>query len=284
MGFISKAYGVVRDFVSYNVQTHRKLKDPGALAGNSACRGTADGEVYILYTGASLAGKDLSWLRGRDVIAANLAFMHENYRDIAVKHYALVENWSYRNLVFLGFVLDMALSRRKSGTRPTVWLSTSARHYVATPRLYNDFNTGDLFAGVDMRYVRNAGDFSQEGVVRTDFSQVCNVAQGTMTFCIFLAIYLGYKKIYLLGSDYSKTPILLGHFYDGVRQEVTPETLNEIAKSDVCGRTDARARAMNEYAKAVGVEIYNVVDEGFASPEFQSVDYVEVEKQCRNPA
>ena len=264
---------MMREFVTFTIQTRRKQVESGVLAANRDFQGAADGDVYILYTGASLADKDLRWLQGKDVIAANLAFLHERYRDIEIKHYSLVESWSYRNFTFLGFLLDLALSRRKRGTRPTVWLSTAARHYIDTPSLHNDFNTGDLLSGVDLQFVRSNGDFVGEKVVRSDFAEVCNVAQGTMTFCIFLAIYLGYKRIYLLGSDYSKRPMLLGHFYDGVSEEASVDGMNEIAGFDICAQVDVRARSMNDYAKSKGVEIINVVDEGYVSRVFAAVSY-----------
>jgi hypothetical protein len=276
MHLVRKILTMVWEFVTFNVQTMRKQKDLAPLAANTSYRGSADGELYILFTGASLAGKDLRWLKGRDVMAANLAFWHENYRDIEIKHYSLLETWSYRTFFFLAFVLDMALSRRKTGTRPTVWLSTTARHYIDTPSLYNDFNTAELLGGVDLRYIRNNGDFVAEQQVRGDFSQPCNVAQGTMTFCIFLGIYLGYKKIYLLGSDYAKSPMLVGHLYDNVCNETSVAKMNEIAGFDICSQVDTRARAMNDYALANGVDIVNVVDTGSVSRVYRSETYVEV--------
>lgn len=277
---ISKTLQTVIEFIRYNASVIRCMRDPQLLKPNSVHRGEACGEVYVLYTGSSLKGKDLGWLVGKDIIATNLFCLSDQYDRLDIKHYTIIEPWNYRNLTFLSFFTDLAMLRRKSGSKPTLWLNASAHHYIGQKQLHYDFFSESLLRALNVRLIASRGDFSNDSEVRDDLSGLTNVAMGTMCFNVFLAMYLGYNKIYLLGADYTKTPLRTGHLYDNWHQAMTADEMSDIAGYDVLLQSSQRNRKMIDYAAEKGVRIINVVDRGFDSQLFDSVYYDELSGAC----
>ena len=273
---ITKTFRLLFDFIRYNASVMRCMRDPQLLKPNAAHRGEARGEVYILYTGSSLKDKDLSWLAGKDMIATNLFCLSDQYHRLDIKHYSIIEPWNYRNLTFMSFFTDLIMLRRKTGSKPTLWLHASGHHYIGQKHLHYEYFSESLLRELNVRLIASRGDFASDSEVRDDLSQVSNVALGAMFFNVFLAMYLGYTKIYLLGADYTKTPMQIGHLYDNWQHAMSAEEVADIAGFDVIGQIGQRNRKMIEYAAARGVSIINVIDRGFNSPLFESVCYDEL--------
>lgn len=276
----SKVLQALIDFIRYNASVMRCMRDPQLLKPNAAHRGQACGEAYILFTGSSLKGKDLGWLAGKNIIATNLFCLSDQFDQLDIKHYAIIEPWNYRNLTFMSFFTDLIMLRRKSGSAPVLWLHASANHYIRQKQLHYDYFSESLLRALSIRLIAGRGDFAKDSEIRDDFSGVLNVAQGTMCFSIFLAMYLGYTKIYLLGADYTKTPMRMGHIYDNWQDAMSADELAGIAGFDVHCQASQRNRKMIDYAVAKGVSIINVVDRGFDSPLFDSVCYDELAGGC----
>lgn len=264
------------DFIRYNASVMRCMRDPQLLKPNAVHCGEASGEVYILYTGSSLKGKYLGWLTGKDMIATNLFCLSDQYDQLDIKHYSIIEPWNYRNLTFLSFFTDLIMLRRKTGSKPTLWLHASAHHYIGQKQLHYEYFSESLLRALNVRLIANQGDFANDSEVRDDLSGLSNVAMGSMHFNIFLAMYLGYTKIYLLGADYTKTPMQTGHLYDNWQHTMTAGEVAEIAGFDVHGLVSQRNSKTINYAAAKGVSIINVVDRGFDSPLFDSIYYDEL--------
>lgn len=275
-----KTFQSLIDFVRYNASVMRCVRDPQLLKSNSVHRGEACGEVYILYTGSSLKGKDLGWLAGKDIIATNLFCLSDQYNRLDIKHYSIIEPWNYRNLTFLSFFTDLIMLRRKTGSQPTLWLHASAHHYIGQKRLHYEHFSESLLRALNVRLIASQGDFADDSEVRDNLSEVSNVAVGAMFFNVFLAMYLGYSKIYLLGADYTKSPIRIGHLYDNWQQTISVGELTDIAGFDVHGLTSKRNQKMIDFAAAKNVSIINVVDRDVCSPLFDSVYYDELSEGC----
>lgn len=270
---IGKVFNSLIEFFRYNIGVMRCMYDPLLLKPNAVHRNEARGDVYILYTGSSLKGKDLSWLVGKDVIATNLFCLSDQYEKLFIKHYSIVEPWNYRNLTFLSFFTDLIMLRRKSGSKPTLWLHASANHYIGQKSLHHEYFSERLLREFNIRLIASRGDFATDSEVQDDISLVSNVAIGAMSFNIFLASYLGYKNIYLLGADYTKTPMQIGHLYDNWQQVMSAEALAKLAGFDMLDLLSKRNKKMNDYAMNNGIKIINVIDSGFESPHFNFVYY-----------
>jgi hypothetical protein len=267
------------EFLRYSASVMYCMRDSQLLKPNAMHRGEASGEVYILCTGASLKGKDLSWLAGKDIIATNLFCLSDKYNQLDIKHYSIIEPWNYRNLTFLSFFTDLIMLRRKSGSQPTLWLHASAHHYINKKSLHYDDFSESLLRALNVRLVASRGDFASDSEVRDDLSEVSNVAMGATFFNVFLAMYLGYKRIYLLGADYNKSPMQIGHLYDNWQQILSVNELTKIAGFDVHGLTMKRNLKMIDFAEAKNISIINVIDRGFESLQFESVYYDELARE-----
>lgn len=111
-------------------------------------------------------------------------------------------------------------------------------------------------------------------------------AQATvMTFMIEMAIYMGFKEIYLLGVDCTNT-FVAGHFGDDYTDETVDEynlkrmrkklnkpnlTLEELGEERRERSLDAYEK-LNQYAKKKGVKLYNAT-RGGALNVFERVDF-----------
>ena len=93
---------------------------------------------------------------------------------------------------------------------------------------------------------------------------------GSLYFSIGLAMYLGFNKVYLIGSDYSSEPIRVGHFYDGLNEVWSREDINTDSNPDLYDNMIKNHAAIKAYAEKNNVEIINVTGEGFSSPIFKS--------------
>ena len=278
MKAVCKAIKKLWNFTKYNLGVISSEKISDSISCNKALMNSSEGDVYILFTGGSLRGKDLGWLTGRDIIATNLFFMSHSYQQLKIKHYTIIEQWSYELLKFMGFSLDMISLRGALDSKPTVWLSSSARHYINNSDYHFESNSKQLMSNLDIRYIKSKGDFISDEMINCDFSKPCNTAQGATVFTIFLAIYLGYKRIFLLGYDYGKQPMLLGHLYENWSEILTAKELNIMAGHDLHSLLKKRMEAIKLYASSNGVQILNVVDKGFSSNFFDEIDYVDLIK------
>ena len=269
---------MLAEFIAYNFGVLRAKRGLEFLARNSDLAGSCSGDVYILLTGGSLREKNLSWLKGKELIATNLFCLSNQYADLGVKNYSLIEPWQYKKLYFLGIIVDLIGARRKDLIRPIIWLDSTARHYLNNKSLHNDYNSAKILSGMDIRFIKNIGDFLSDGELRIDLSRPCNSAAGTITFSICLAMFLGYKRIYLLGADYSKTPLVTGHLYDNCSEQLSGSDINNIAGFDIDTLITRRAQVIKQYAQDLGVEILNIVDEGYRSKVYDEISYSEIIK------
>lgn len=129
---------------------------------------------------------------------------------------------------------------------------------------------------------------------------------------LIVLIYLGFKEIYLCGAGYTYNPVYMNHFYDNyIFNKKTSKIKNfEKAKriskfhqdnfndgllfkdfvtinNKVHGRyinnfkkdhAYFQNKLINDYAIAKGVKIKNITPEGFESPVFEKISWVEVKK------
>lgn len=260
-------------FVGYNIAVFFNSKKKDLISSNSALKDSCKGDVYILFTGGSLRNKDLGWLADKDIIATNLFFMSPWYTKIKIKHYVIIEQWSYDLLKFMGFALDMIKLRAADNSRPTVWLSHTARCYLSNKKLHFESISEKIISYLNIRFIKPAGDFVSDKSISADLSKPCNTAQGATVFTIFLAMYLGYKRIFLLGYDYGKNPVIAGHLYDGWSEIIESADLNEMAGFDLASLLKIREEIIKRYACTKQVEIFNIVDPEFLSITFNELSY-----------
>lgn len=273
VNFLYAALKKLSAFVGYNIAVLLSCRKEDLISCNAAIKDSCKGDVYILFTGGSLRDKDLGWLADKDVIATNLFFMSPWHQKLKINHYVIIEQWSYDLLKFMGFALDMIKLRGMDNSRPTVWMSHTGRHYLNKKQLHFESNSEKIISDLDVRFVKPDGDFVKDGNINADLSVPCNTAQGATVFTIFLAMYLGYKRIFLLGYDYGKTPMTLGHLYENWNETIEAADLNAMAGFDLGSLLKIREELIERYACSKQVEIFNIVDNGFSSITFNELKY-----------
>lgn len=175
------------------------------LRRNRRFAGVHRGEsCYLLGNGVSLKQMDLPALNDHLAIGLNLICLHKEFGRLTVPYYVVPEAfffypwfWStYLNRYepnMLGRLLKSGLRRH---TTPTLFTSASN---VLGARAGTHFLHHFGHRQADKRYVDAAGVFS--------------FMTGSLYCAVGLAIFLGFRRVMLVGCDYMFSPGRLGHFY-----------------------------------------------------------------------
>lgn len=263
----------LNEFFKYNYKVYKGVRKKDILRINSRFRNSESGEVYILLTGSSLSGKDLGFLKNKKVIATNMFFMSDFYREINVSHYLLVEPWQYRKQWLLSWMLEMIMLRKNDESQTNIWLNITSYPYINDQLLHFDRETANSLKKNKFNYVSAKGDFL-DGEIKNDFHETVNTTSGSIYASIFLAIYLGYETIYLLGADYTKLPFFVGHFYDNTRNHWTEEKMDELNQLDPLSlKMKNKLEQMRNYAETKNVDIINIIDGNETSPYLNHIKY-----------
>jgi len=126
--------------------------------------------------------------------------------------------------------------------------------------------------------------------------------KGSFINMVTAAIYMGFKEIYLCGAGYTYQPMQFFTYYyqpsfpiefpkekrnkviDEI-MKIEPVSILRIQEDELSYRpiwVDDRPvsdshRIMNEFARSVGVMIFNIVPDGFESPIYEKITWKEVE-------
>jgi hypothetical protein len=172
-----------------------RVRQPEAmrlLGGNrELARRHADrGRCFVIGNGPSLKTQDIKPLAGEIVIVANSFFQHPDRGIVAPKYYCVGDTEfiaDQPNSVAWLRELEAALPETNLFVLP-VGRKTFAKHGL--------FKRQHVYHVDHIRMARTPGD------VNIDFTRPLNVGYSTGTaFSIPLALYLGFREIYLIGFD-----------------------------------------------------------------------------------
>jgi len=102
---------------------------------------------------------------------------------------------------------------------------------------------------------------------KIDFTKRSIFTKGSVYFLLSMAIYMGFKKIYLIGAGYTLEPYQWFHFYEPYD---SPEYKN-IALELKSQKPEIEHKIMKKVSERYDCQIINVVPEGFKSPIYDSV-------------
>lgn len=231
----------------YNSKNHSLLKK------NIVLKNKFEGErVFIVMTGQSVDDFDLISLKDEYVMGVNFMMLHHNFRDIDVNFYCLPGSWNTSTQDKLNWILQNVYSN--SNDDALIFIQASGYEWAKNNYHFNEKNTyfthSDTFIPGETPPYCGTGD----------------IEKGSFSFSIGVAIDMGFKEIFLVGSDYTKSPQVVGHFYSPENQieEHTDKLLNFHQK-------------IEDYAVANNVKIWNVLDDGFSSPIFEGVNKSEID-------
>lgn len=223
---------------------------------------------FILCTGPSIKNQDLSRLAGELVISVSNAYLHKDFALYRPKYHC-VPQITYGLMTHQDVVSWFEDMHRRIGDAEMV-LANSERELVAERR---------LFPGRTVHYLNMRGDPRESEAI--DLTGEVLSPQSVPIMASMLALYMGCKEIYLLGTDHDQ--FLTGkytYFYEKSPVSGKDSTVNPdgTVSSNRYDEFHAYARLWQQYrwlrlvAKQMGATIYNA-SYGGALDEFDRVDY-----------
>jgi len=160
---------------------------------------------YIFGNGVSIKDMDLSCFGDKVSFGCNYLFFHKDFDKLQVKYYTEPPPYWYFNIWKKGSGASWRVNKLSLLQRRVQRKFNSINYFV------NLSNFPVLF-GKNIYYIHHFGKDSpdhgefdlSEGVFYT----------GALHSMINMAIYMGFKKAYLIGCDYTHSPQRILHFYE----------------------------------------------------------------------
>jgi hypothetical protein len=239
---------------------------------NSTLRGRhAGARCFILCTGPSVRKQDLRRLAGELVISVSSAYLHPDFRNFKPAYHC-VPQITYGRMTeddVIKWFRDMHEHLRDA----ELVLSRSERALVESRKLFESRTVHYLHFDGDR-------DYSNAGAI-PDLDGPLPGPQSVPIMALMLALYLGCRTIYLLGTEHDH--FITGtysYFYD--RSPVSGKDLSVDGKGNVVlsryDELNAFARLWRQYrwlrlcAERAGATIYNATAGG-ALDEFERADF-----------
>lgn len=181
----------------------------------------------------------------------------------------------------------------------TIWFfNASAKRFLEAQSLFTDRQAF---------YVMKAAPPARLAAAQSrDLAGLLTLADGNLPFAIGAAIYMGFTEIILCGCGYTYEPLQEFHFYDlpvlsaafsepeaiaWSRRfaEARGVTMHSLRRTDEGYRpifvrnrsVDDIHRVIDDFARAHGVTIFNLVPEGFESPVYSPMRHQHLQEMLR---
>ncbi len=176
-------------------------------------------ECYLFGNGDSIKYFELSRFSDKISFGCNSLHLHKHVLDLDMRYYMMthpLEFSKYWRGVKSGLYVEKNpyyVDDHKFAQNKKCNVFTHASNYTFTKK-YSKFN-----------YIHN---FSKHklSIENLDFTSSSSFARGAMITMIGMAIYMGFKKIYLVGCDYWFDPMSGGHFYSSANASTINESGN----------------------------------------------------------
>ena len=211
----------------------------------------------------------------------------------------LISNGIDQGKIFLKEVFEKLHSRET-----TIFLKHDYIKYYQKLRLF-DLYDNNVF------YLKTINNLHTNQFPTIDLTMRFSSVGGSIFTSMLILMYMGYNEIYLCGAGYTYDPIYELHFYDNyafptdIGEDEAVSKLKNIVNShnkkmsthlqysgfweknnyyrgiyvkECCEKAPdtLNHKIINEYAKSLGVKIYNIVPHGFESPVYEKITWEEV--------
>lgn len=184
------------------------IKD--ALLPNEALNNSIQGNkrCFIMGTGGTIKLQNLKLLHNEDVFSCSFCSLIDDYEYIRPEYYILPALTS--DPVHIGKERETYIREKidffsKTIISPIVFCDYKDRNYI---QYYNGFK------GKEIYYLQQTEKWDEK---RTDVYNLCEKTPTIQTGSIMMlkiAMYMGYKKIYLIGTEHDLFTHKYGHAYD----------------------------------------------------------------------
>lgn len=307
---IRPIYHYLSDLIDWKghslLKNNEKLKD---LHKNKRC--------FIIATGASLLELDLSKLKNEFTFGFNFIFLHEEFMKKNLKYYLIGD--VYKN-VSNNLCFPKALNIKKRSDQPFTMFSEMFKMNDDTTLIINRKNASAVnkhfkaHAKRPYYFKPNIGLLKNDCIPDIDLKKRFVTHPGSIFMAIQIAIYMGFKEIYLAGAGYSYYPANEYHFYDSFEADAKLgyDEAEESAKLYISQR-NKKSSGKLEYLRLVrnkekyygifsqkkslddeqykvhskiksiaesnGVKILNIVPDGYESPIYEKISWEKVVKE-----
>lgn len=215
---------------------------------------------FLIANGASVNDVDLDLLKNEKLVACNLLFKHPHFKEYSWFAYVSAESGKSLFLPKDNFY-------HKSKIYPLIEkeVSDPATLMFFSLNQHSFFTKAKLFANRKLYFLKTLSPMMETKKLSNDISGNFTFLDGVGYSMIGIAIYLGFKEIYLCGYDYTLSPMRIGHFY---------ENWTDLKVEAV----DARHAKVKSFAEAAGVKIFNLTPAGFESPVYEKFDITDLPK------
>lgn len=252
-----------------------RLAHPLQLAARNAdLRDRHAGErCFILCNGPSVKLQDITCLQGEKVFSVSSGYHHRDYALIRPLYHCVPQ-------ITYGVMTreDVVRWFREMDTRlgsATLFLNHTEEALVRDE---------GLFAGREVRYTVFSGDLAAyPGNAKPDITGCIPGVQSVPLMCIMIAMYMGFRRIYLLGTDHDsfrtgdykyfyEPTVLKGKDFSTTSDGAVTSLFDELTGLATLWR---QYRRIKEIAASSGVEIVNATAGG-ALDEFPRIDLREL--------
>ena len=235
-------------------------KNKTLLKRNRDIKNSIDGgRCFIFFTGTSTADFNFDLIKGEPVIACGMAVVHKDFKKCNIVGYFDPGPWEPRALNYFDLIFAGVYRSTPKGCK--IFLHTSAFPYRNEILSYRKQDT---------YYITSDGNYLSSKDIKSELHELNNIQEGSLSASLGIASYMGFKEIYLLGSDYLTDPPVYGHFYDGFHETGNPSDYESYRE---------RASWMIRHIEEKGCKVINVIKDEKQTSLINSVTFKEL-KDC----
>ena len=217
-------------------------------------------ECYIFGNGDSIKYFNLDLFKDKITFGCNLLRVHKNFNSLNLNYYVNAAPLIY-SPIWRGL---KAIEKNPYYKIQTSFENTGYVHFVNATNYYFIKNK------TNFRFIHNF-DKHPISLDYCDFSKSSSFVEGALTTMIGLAIYMGFKKVYLVGCDYFFKPYISGHFWSKLEcvignSEFFYSELMDITK-DVIDLTVITRKGISSNIKSTQYEEFFSVKENYKSAD-----------------
>lgn len=166
-------------------------------------------ECFVFGDGSSLKYFDLSQFRDKISIASNNLVFHKDFKKLNVKYYCIYEPYWFTPFFLSGFTKDQPFKLRINKIQKFQAKVFSKNKHI---NVFTDISNYFGLKGDNIIYLEK--EIFKEIVNVDKIFQIDNPFMGSLRVQILMAILMGFKKIYLVGHDYTHENSYSSHFYE----------------------------------------------------------------------
>ena len=274
---IQKNRLLLEDFRKDSIST---IKNINVIKGNKKFRNMyLNNRCFILCNGPSINNQKIEMLKDEIVFGVSTGYLHDKYKIIHPKFHCLPQ-FTYNDAgLNKAYYAQNYLKKMEKNVYP----DTEIFFNISEKRLIEE---NGLFKNYKINYVYFGKSFDN---IKKPYliDKVIPSVQSVPIMCIMIAIYMGFNKIYLIGTEHD-AGISTDKYIHAYKNEINERDSGSIGKDNKiilkkleCFRMNVRLfqqyRYLHYIAEQNGIKIYNATAGGILD-EFPRVEFEKILK------